>query len=198
MRERVRALLDEGRPQAEIARQLGVSKGTVAFHVRKLAVPADERFARRYDWSAIREAYDSGLSVRECIARFGFSTWAWSEAVQRGEVTPRAQAMPIEELLVVGRKTSRHHLKNRLLREGVKENRCEECGIATWRGKPLSVQFHHINGDGRDNRLENIIFLCPNCHSQTDTYGGRNGHRKPERHLKLVPPPTESDEEEVG
>jgi 5-methylcytosine-specific restriction endonuclease McrA len=41
------------------------------------------------------------------------------------------------------------------------------------------MQLHHINGDGSDNRLENIIFLCANCHSQTDTYGGRNGHRRP-------------------
>lgn len=198
MRERVRALLNEGCAQADIARQLGVSKGTVAFHVRKLAVAADERFARRYDWNAIREAYDSGLTVRECMARFGFSTWAWHDAAKRGKVKPRPQSMPIEELLVVGRKTSRHHLKRRLLKEGMKENRCEECGIATWRGKPLSVQFHHINGDGSDNRLENIIFLCPNCHSQTDTYGGRNGHRKPERYLRLVKPMIGSDEQEVG
>jgi 5-methylcytosine-specific restriction endonuclease McrA len=198
MRERVRTLLGRGRSQAEIARKLGVSKGTVAFHIRWLAKPADERFARRYDCGAIREAYESGLSVRQCMARFGFSTWAWNDAAKRGKVKPRPQARPIGELLVVGRKTSRHHLKRRLLKEGLKENRCEQCGIATWRGKPLSVQFHHVNGDGQDNRLENIIFLCPNCHSQTDTYGGRNGHRKPERHLKLVPPLPESDQEEVG
>jgi hypothetical protein len=43
---------------------------------------------------------------------------------------------------------------------------------------PLSMALHHVNGDGSDNRLENIKFLCPNCHAQTSNYGGRNGHRR--------------------
>ena len=52
-----------------------------------------------------------------------------------------------------------------------------ECGIAAWRGRPLALELHHINGDGRDNRLENLTLLCPNCHSQTDSWGGRNSRR---------------------
>jgi 5-methylcytosine-specific restriction endonuclease McrA len=40
------------------------------------------------------------------------------------------------------------------------------------------MQLHHINGDGLDNRLENLELLCANCHSQTSTYAGRNGHRR--------------------
>jgi hypothetical protein len=69
----------------------------------------------------------------------------------------------------------------RLLAEGLKENRCEQCGISDWQGKPLNMQLHHLNGNGTENRLENVVFLCGNCHSQTDTYGGRNGHRRPRR-----------------
>ena len=67
--------------------------------------------------------------------------------------------------------------------------------------EPLNAQLHHKNGDGTDNRLENVEFLCPNCHSQTDTYGGRNGHRRTERHLRLVEPPPEegtNGDEEVA
>ena len=40
------------------------------------------------------------------------------------------------------------------------------------------MQLHHVNGQGKDNRLENILFLCPNCHAQTETWGGRNGHQR--------------------
>lgn len=88
--------------------------------------------------------------------------------------------MPIEELLVVARtKTNRVHLKNRLIAEGHKQNRCERCGVTEWLGRPLSLEIHHKNGDPNDNRLPNLSILCPNCHSQTDTWGGRNGHRRP-------------------
>ena len=53
-------------------------------------------------------------------------------------------------------------------------------------GKAIGLQLHHVNGDELDNRLENLQILVPNCHAQTDTWGGRNGHRKPDRHLRLV------------
>ena len=46
--------------------------------------------------------------------------------------------------------------------------------LMLWNGKPLTLQLHHINGNNRDNRLENLTFLCPNCHSQTDNFSGKN------------------------
>lgn len=71
-------------------------------------------------------------------------------------------------------------LKERLIKEGLKENKCEnpECGLSEWHGKPISLQIHHINGIHNDNRLENLMLLCPNCHSQTDTYAGKNSNRE--------------------
>lgn len=65
----VKALLDAGLSPIEIARQLGVTKSTVAFHMRRLELVPDERYARRYDWKVIRAAYDGGLSYRECRRR---------------------------------------------------------------------------------------------------------------------------------
>src|SRR5690348_8434547 len=167
-----------GLSYSEIARLLEVSKGTVAYHVRRLGIPADNRCARRYDWAEIQRAYDRGLTVRQCAARFGFNLASWSAAVERGAVTPRPRAIPLDELLVADRRRSRNNLKLRLINGGLKENRCERCGINEWRGKLLNMQLHHINGDGLDNRLENLELLCANCHSQTSTYGGRNGHRR--------------------
>lgn len=174
-RDRVGLLLAEGSKPSEIAATLGISKSTVAFHCRRLGREADHRFSRRYDWAEVQRAIDEeGLSMRRCLARFGFCRATWYEAVKRGDIAPKPTKIPIEELLVVGRKaTSRTHLKTRLIGEGLKENRCEVCGISEWRGKPLSLELHHINSDGEDNRLENLQLLCGNCHSQTDNWGGR-------------------------
>jgi hypothetical protein len=174
----VKRMFDEGMSQSEIAAELGVWKSTVAYHVRRFGLPVDPRFARRYDWQQIQRAVDAGASRRECMRTFGFSRDAWAKAVKRGDLIPNEWITPIEGLLVAGRSRQRGHIKSRLLGAGLKEDRCERCGINEWRGKPLSVQLHHVNGDGRDNRLENLELLCPNCHSQTATYGGRNGHRR--------------------
>lgn len=51
---------------------------------------------------------------------------------------------------------------------------CEECGVKEWNGKELTMQVDHINGNRRDNRFSNLKVLCPNCHSQTNTFASRN------------------------
>lgn len=54
---------------------------------------------------------------------------------------------------------------------------CASCGCGEeWNGTALRLQIHHINGDSRDNRLGNLAVLCPNCHSQTNTFSGKNKH----------------------
>lgn len=61
-------------------------------------------------------------------------------------------------------------LKTRLFDAGLKEDRCEECGLTEWNGEKISLHLDHVNGDNLDNRIENLRILCPNCHSQTETY----------------------------
>jgi len=65
-------------------------------------------------------------------------------------------------------------LKARLLKENILENSCSNCKITTWNNKPIVLHLDHINGIPKDHRLENLRLLCPNCHSQTDTWCGRN------------------------
>jgi hypothetical protein len=65
-------------------------------------------------------------------------------------------------------------LKKKLVEDGVKENKCEMCGIFDWNGKPLSLELHHIDGNRFNNSFDNLQILCPNCHSQTDNYGSKN------------------------
>lgn len=66
--------------------------------------------------------------------------------------------------------------KKILYKLGLKENKCEKCGINEWNGKEIICEIHHINGDQTDNRIENLIILCPNCHSQTHNYRNRKSH----------------------
>ena len=129
----------------------------MSYHARKLGIPRSTKYAPRGDWDDIQAYYDAGHSVRQCQARFGFS--GRNKAVERGDVIPRSQAMPLEELLVADRRTNRTHLKLRLVSGGLKENRCEECGLEDWLGDALSMALHHVNGNQVDNRLENIRLL---------------------------------------
>ena len=65
-------------------------------------------------------------------------------------------------------------LKKRLVNENRLEYKCAICGLTDWLGKEITLQLDHINGVNNDHRIENLRFLCPNCHSQTDTYAGKN------------------------
>lgn len=177
-RQAVGELLSCGLSGAEIARRLGISKPTVCFHLRMLGVPASVDFAKRYDWDAIRAYYAEGHSMTQCMHLFGFSRNAWWDAIRRGSVSPRPRLEPIESVLGRGRRRNRQHVKFRLLLAGLKDERCEQCGLSEWRGRLLSLELHHRNGDGFDNRIENLLLLCPNCHSQTDTWGGKNKARR--------------------
>jgi hypothetical protein len=171
-------LLSAGLRPAEIARRLGISPSTVCFHMRKLGIPPEEALGRRFDWEAIRSYYEAGHSAFECRGRFGFGRNAWADAVARGDIETRPRLEPLDDILAAGRRRSRHHVKLRLVMAGLKEERCETCGIDRWLDKPLPLELHHANGDGLDNRLENLMLLCPNCHSQTSTWGGRKNARR--------------------
>lgn len=173
-RAAVARLLDEGCSRVEIASRLGVANSTVSYHARRLGRSIDARCARRYDWAVVQAFHDTGASVRDCVAAFAFSRQSWHAAVKRGDITPRPAAMPLSELLVADTYRGREHLKRRLLAAGLKQSSCEHCGLTEWLGRPVSLALHHVNGDRIDNRLENLELLCPNCHSQTNTFAGRN------------------------
>lgn len=126
---------------------------------------------RKYDWSEVQAYYNSGYTYRQTAAHFGFCSEAWSKAIKRGEIISREPGMPIAQLLSSTKRW--RHVKVRLLKAQLLQNR-QVCGLDEWLGQPLNMHLDHVNGAHDDHRLENLRMLCPNCHSQTPTYGGRN------------------------
>ena len=182
-----RAVSDEGNTHAMIARANWVfRRRPSAIHARGSACLFDE--SSPGDTTGMRSRGSQQGHARDgVLSAFRFLKGDLAQGgASAGEFSPRSHLIPLSELLVKGRRTSRAHLKGRLIAAGIKENRCEICGISTWLGQPLSAQLHHGTATELDNRLENIQLLCANCHSQTETYGGRNGHQKADRHLRLV------------
>lgn len=85
--------------------------------------------------------------------------------------------IPLDEILQNGTNYRTDALKKRLIKEGLKEYKCERCGIIEWNNEEIVLELHHINGNHFDNRLENLQILCPNCHSQTLTHKGKDGKK---------------------
>lgn len=97
---------------------------------------------------------------------------AWN---QGEKYRPIKEAQPLSEILIENSTfTNTNNLRKRLLRENVKEYKCECCNKETWLGEPIALELHHINGIKSDNRIENLQILCPNCHAFTDNYRGKN------------------------
>jgi hypothetical protein len=65
-------------------------------------------------------------------------------------------------------------LKNKLIEDGLKENKCEICNNSSWNKQIIPLELHHIDGDNSNNKIENLQIICPNCHAQTDNYRNRN------------------------
>lgn len=79
----------------------------------------------------------------------------------------------IEDVFIENSKFTRSHLKEKIIKYKLLPYKCAECELSDiWNNKQLVLQLDHINGINNDNRINNLRFLCPNCHSQTSTYAG--------------------------
>ena len=96
--------------------------------------------------------------------------------------------IPTEKILVKDSDyTNTHLLKKRLIKEGLLEERCELCGMGNeWQGKFISLQLDHKDGDRCNNLIENLRILCPNCHSQTDSFAGKGKKKIDKKNLETI------------
>jgi hypothetical protein len=84
-----------------------------------------------------------------------------------------------EQLFSLDNKLRRGTVKNRVIEHSLIPYKCTECGLeSVWNEKELKLDLDHINGNPKDNRLNNLRFLCPNCHSQTKTFRGKNAKKR--------------------
>lgn len=83
--------------------------------------------------------------------------------------------LDLKDILINGSNFQSYKLKRRLFTVGLKNPACEECGWAKQSDDGrIPIELDHVNGDSKDNRLENLRILCPNCHSLKPTHRGRN------------------------
>jgi hypothetical protein len=111
--------------------------------------------------------------IREGLLE-GLKTRTESFLIECNKKILAKKRMPLEKILIDGSNYSGNRLKKRLIKNGMLKNECCLCKIGPeWNGKELILQLDHVNGRHNDNRIENLRILCPNCHSQTETYVGR-------------------------
>lgn len=138
----------------------------------------------KYDWAEVQRYYDEGNGFVQCCERFGFAKDTWIKAIRRGSIVVRGREWPLDKVLRESK--SRYTVTRRLLKAGLLQGSCDECGISEWRGQSLAIQLDHRNGVRDDHRLENLRMLCPNCHTQTETYAAKNRRCNRRRSARAV------------
>lgn len=84
------------------------------------------------------------------------------KAHNRGKVFQKKDAI---NYCINGKFESSHRLKTRLIRDGYKEAKCEQCGLKEWQGEEIVLELDHIDNNHLNNELSNLQILCPNCHA---------------------------------
>lgn len=134
-----------------------------------------------------RAAVKDSISIRQSLDKLGLTAAGGNYLTFRKyasrwnvDITHLDNSKPsLHTYLVKNRVVHTHRIKNKLLKQGLLRPVCNSCGLSEWLGKQIPLELHHVNGDRLDNRMENMVLLCPNCHAQTETYRGKNAKKSP-------------------
>lgn len=117
----------------------------------------------------VNERGRNAETLKKKIKEYGIST---THFTGRARVYRNGKERSIQDYFTRNSTLQSSKVRIRLVKEGIVDYKCAICGLSMWRGKPIVLQLHHIDGDNHNNSLENLQLLCPNCHSQTDNYCG--------------------------
>ena len=96
------------------------------------------------------------------------------QQAKKGQQKGQNSYKPASYYIETGKTITSYKLKEKLIRDGLKEDKCELCGLSVWQNQKLSLELHHKDGDHYNNNLDNLIILCPNCHSIQPGNSGAN------------------------
>ncbi|KKS64616.1 hypothetical protein A3A14_00195 [Candidatus Daviesbacteria bacterium RIFCSPLOWO2_01_FULL_43_38] len=142
----------------------------------RLAVKKSTSIRQVLHLLGLKEAGGNYFQIAKYFKEYGldvshFKGKGWNKGL-RGIGKPR---LTLEQILIVSSNFQSYKLKKRLFLAELKNEKCEECGwVKRSVDGRIPLELDHINGDCRDNRLENLRVLCPNCHSLKPTHRGRN------------------------
>ena len=95
----------------------------------------------------------------------------------KGISKPNNRYMTLIDYLANSEDIQSNKIRLKLLKEGYKEYKCENCGLTEWMGQPIPLELHHKDGNHHNNTINNYSLLCPNCHALTDSYRGKNSRK---------------------